>query len=344
MIGKVYQNKLLDRNSMRRSPCVVRCWKYALLTLALAGCASSPGGFTLFPTGHFLTDTTKRLREAAPDSPDVPRELSKSILPTYLIQPGDSLTIETESIDSPIRFPGEQTVLPDGTIDLGRLGRGIAAGKTVEQIEREVQGLARSGGDQSTVIKVRLTGPRGAVYYVLGEVNSPGAYPLTGRESVLDGLMTAGGISSRASQCNMILSRPTPPDGCRVVLPICYRHIAQMGDTSTNYQLMPGDRIYVASRTLCEQLAFWRNSRNCEFCSPCQCACPDGHSHAYEDELEVVPRPDDPTDPAVAKRPAPISVSQSTDRSETIPPTSAAAGSAKLRAASRPPIIHADRE
>ena len=38
--------------------------------------------------------------------------------------------------------------------------------------------------------------------------------------------------------------RPTPPRSCRVVLPICYRQITQLGDTSTNYQIKPGDRIY----------------------------------------------------------------------------------------------------
>src|SRR4051812_1986870 len=34
-----------------------------------------------------------------------------------------------------------------------------------------------------------------------------------------------------------------------VVRTICSRHITQMADTSTNYQLMPGDRNYVATRT-----------------------------------------------------------------------------------------------
>jgi polysaccharide biosynthesis/export protein len=253
----------------------------AMHALLATGCASTPGqGFTIFPAGNFLLDTTKNLRDWAPNEPALPRELDKGVLAEYRVQPGDVLFLETEALDSPVRFPGDQTVLPDGMIDLGHYGRQVVAGKTVNQIEQDVQQLVRAGGDKETKVNVRLTTMRGAIYYVLGEANSPGAFPLTGRETVLDGILAAGGISSRASTCNIILSRPTDPHGCRVVLPICYRHITQMGDTSTNYQLRPGDRIYIATRTLCEQLAFWQTSQNCQFCCGCQSACPDGEVHA----------------------------------------------------------------
>ena len=86
------------------------------------------------------------------------------------------------------------------------------------------------------------------VFYVLGEVNAPGAFPLSGRETVLDGIIAAGGITRAANTKKVILSRPTQPDGCRVVLPVCYDNVVQLGDTSTNYQLLPGDRIFIPSK------------------------------------------------------------------------------------------------
>ena len=49
-----------------------------------------------------------------------------------------------------------------------------------------------------------------------------GSFALQGRETVLDGIIAAGGLNDKASRNNIILSRPTPPDGCRLVLPICY--------------------------------------------------------------------------------------------------------------------------
>jgi polysaccharide export outer membrane protein len=127
-------------------------------------------------------------------------------------------------------------------------------------------------------INVRLVGRVSKVYYVLGQVNAPGAFPLQGRETVLDGIVAAGGLNTRASRSNIILSRPTAPDGCRIVLPVCYRQIVQLGDTSTNYQLRPGDRVYVPSQTLWEQV-FGHDCGEKKGCAPCkqpQAACPWG--------------------------------------------------------------------
>src|SRR5690606_19348356 len=62
---------------------------------------------------------------------------------------------------------------------------------------------------------------------------------------------------------------------CRVTLPSCYRARTQLGDTTTNYQLQPGDRVYVATRTLGEGLAFWRARKTCDRCNGLQCPCPE---------------------------------------------------------------------
>src|SRR5437764_1093685 len=75
------------------------------------------------------------------------------------------------------------------------------------------------------------------VFYVLGEVNSPGTFACSGRETVLDAILIAGGLTPRAAKGRIILTRPTAPKGCRMVLPVCYDDFVQEGDTSTNYQV-----------------------------------------------------------------------------------------------------------
>lgn len=239
---------------------------------AVAGCSSMGGGFTIFPTGHKLLESTKFVRRAVPRQVPIPRELEKAVLPEYILQPGDVLIAEPSALDSPVRFPADQTILADGTIDLGRYGRLIVAGKTIEQVEADVTDAVRAQ-EKTPVdpINVRLVNAQSAVYYVLGEVSSPGSFPLIGSETVLDAILAAGGLGDKASPCNIILSRPTPPDGCRIVLPVCYRQIVQLGDTSTNYQVMPGDRIYVATRTFCESCF---SKRSCSLCQGLQCPCP----------------------------------------------------------------------
>jgi polysaccharide export outer membrane protein len=247
--------------------------KSALLLafLALGGCSTS-SGFVLFPTTDHLMKTTKFVRRGVPRQSAIPRELEKTVIPEFILQPGDVLVIEPTRLDSPIRFPADQTILPDGTVDLGRYGRLMVAGKILEQVEADVLAAVRlvePAPDGS--INVRLVNPQSAVYYVLGEVESPGSFPFAGRETVLDGILAAGGLSDKASQCNIILSRPTLPEGCRIVLPVCYRQIVQLGDTTTNYQLMPGDRVYVATRSFGEGL--WCN-KSCPLCKGLQCPCP----------------------------------------------------------------------
>lgn len=264
----------MDRRRLRR-----RTWRattawtlLVCLSASIAGCSGGGGSFTLFPTGDFLLKSTRFVRRTVPRSMPVPRELEKTVLPQYILQPGDVLLVEPTTLDSPLRFPADQTILADGTIDLGRYGRLVVAGKTIEQVETDVTATVRSvEPGPIDPINVRLVNPTSAVYYVLGEVSSPGSYPLIGRETVLDAILTAGGLSDRASPCNIVLTRPSPPNGCRIVLPVCYRQIAQLGDTSTNYQVMPGDRIYVATRTLGEACF---SKRACPLCEGRQCPCP----------------------------------------------------------------------
>jgi protein involved in polysaccharide export with SLBB domain len=250
-----------------------------LLVLSLAGCSLSPGqALTLFPERHQLLDAAKDLRQ--PEMPlPLPRELAKEVQPAFIVEPGDVLLVQPAELESTIRFPGDQPVLPDGTIDLGRYGRPVVAGKRVEEIEGLVRSLVQAQVKDKDVgpINVRLMSRQSKVYYVLGEVNNPGSFQLIGRETVLDAILAAGGLTDKASRENIILSRPSPPHSCRTVLPICYPQIVQFGDTTTNYQLTSGDRVYVPSRTLCESL-FHRKAQ-CGFCNGPQVPCPPPGGH-----------------------------------------------------------------
>jgi len=246
-----------------------------LLALASAGCAAVPGrGLSLFPEGQKLSDTAKGLRSAHPAALPLPKELDKRPLPPYTVEPGDVLLVQPVDVDSPLRLPGDQPILPDGTINLGRYGRVLVAGRTVDEIEALVHDAVAAQTKDVGPIAVRVITRVSKVYYVLGAVNAPGVFTLNGRETVLDGILAAGGLTDRASLGNIILVRPTRPESCRVVLPICYREIVHVGDTSTNYQLMPGDRIFVPTRTFSEEL--FHNKRECAPCGGPQHPCLEG--------------------------------------------------------------------
>jgi protein involved in polysaccharide export with SLBB domain len=246
----------------------------ALTACMAAGCANQ----LTFRSGDAqpLLPEAKAFKNAVPMPPPVPRELDKSVLATYVVEPGDVLLVQPVNLDSPAHFPSDQTILPDGKIDLGQYGRLLVAGKPIEAVEAQVQAAVVAKTPNAGQINVRIVGRNSKIFYVLGQVNSPGAFPLQGRETVLDGIVAAGGLNSRGSRNNIILSRPTMPDGCRIVLPVCYRQIVQLGDTTTNYQLQPGDRIYVPALSFCDGIfgEDMTQRKECSPCKKCQQACP----------------------------------------------------------------------
>ena len=250
-------------------------WLPALALLAglQAGCSALTGSpYSSFNPTHKLLDAADAFRKAAPVPAAVPRELDKRPQPPYVVEPGDVLLVQPADVDSTVRLPGDQPVMPDGTIQLGKYGKLQVVGKTIDEIEPAVKALVEAQTKDAGAITVRVVTRTSKVYYVLGEVNAPGAFQLSGRETVLDALLAAGGLTDRAAGDKILLDRPTAPDACRMVLPVCYREIVQLGDTATNYQITAGDRVYVPSR------GFWDDfhlghKQDCP-CSRPQTPCP----------------------------------------------------------------------
>ena len=250
------------------------------------GCSSL--GFATYPVAHFMTDQTKEVLETSPRRPAVARELAKEVLAAHFLQPGDELLVEAMNGESEIRLPADQQVAADGSLDLGKFGRIIVTSLSLEQAERLIQQTLSAAGEKDVAVNMRLIQPV-LHYYVVGEVNSPGSYPLTGFETVLDGIMAAGGLTSRASACDTLLARPTSPCSCRVTLPVCYRAITQLGDTTTNYQLKPGDRIFVGRQTFLEELLPCCATKTCQRCCDSQQACCNPNIAEFANSEYIVP-------------------------------------------------------
>jgi polysaccharide biosynthesis/export protein len=92
------------------------------------------------------------------------------------------------------------------------------------------------------------------VYYVVTEGAGLGdnvmRVPITGNDTVLDGLSQLGGVSQLSSK-RIWVARPTPGElGCEQVMPVDWEAICRGGDTSSNYQLLPGDRLFIEDPAL----------------------------------------------------------------------------------------------
>jgi protein involved in polysaccharide export with SLBB domain len=294
----------------------------AILAIVSIGCSTTgSGGIILFPAPHKLLPETKRLRSSYPAPISWPRELAKRTTGPAIAEPGDVIALSLADPESRILLPGEQPVLIDGSIDLGTYGRVQVAYMTCEQIEAVVEATikakstknSKDSGDKEVDVNVRFArSPESKVVYVLGDVTTPGSYALEGRETVLDALLIAGGLTRKADEYGIILVRPTGPCDTRMVLPICYHEIVQWGDTSTNYQVMPGDRIYVPTRSLWSRLFGRPEKKRCPPCGGCPhpmplppelCCTPNAPASHVEYEPFAVPPAPGMTAPVPDKKP-----------------------------------------
>jgi polysaccharide export outer membrane protein len=73
---------------------------------------------------------------------------------------------------------------------------------------------------------------------------------VTGNETVLDAISQISGLSQVSSK-QVWIARPAPDHiGCDQILPVDWVGITKGGSARTNYQIMPGDRIFIAENHL----------------------------------------------------------------------------------------------
>jgi polysaccharide export outer membrane protein len=144
---------------------------------------------------------------------------------------------------------GTHLVRPDGTIGLGTYGCVYVAGLTLSEVKCAIE-KHLSQWFQDPQISVDVYAYNSKFYYVIFDGGGYGqqvlAFPATGTETVLDAIAKAGGLPAVSSKKYIWVARPAPCGyPCDQVLPVDWNAITQGGSTCTNYQLFPGDRVYV---------------------------------------------------------------------------------------------------
>jgi polysaccharide export outer membrane protein len=139
---------------------------------------------------------------------------------SYIIGADDVLTInvwhEPEmSRDVPVR--------PDGKISLPLAGEFQAAGLTAPQLEDAMKGKLQTLV-QNPQITVILKEVRSHKFSIMGEVNRPGTYPLSGKTTVLEAIATAGGLRDFAKTKKMYILRRMP-DGTTKQVKVNYKEL-----------------------------------------------------------------------------------------------------------------------
>ncbi|HUG19591.1 MAG TPA: polysaccharide biosynthesis/export family protein [Planctomycetaceae bacterium] len=145
---------------------------------------------------------------------------------------------------------GEHLVRPDGTISLGIYGDVYVTGMSLEEVRFTLQRHLSQFIHQPEV-RVDVLAYNSKSIYVITDGGGFGErvqkLPVTGNETVLDAIAAIEGLSEVSSK-RIWVARPAPAGtNAAQIMDVHWRAITQEGITSTNYQLFPGDRVYISA-------------------------------------------------------------------------------------------------
>jgi protein involved in polysaccharide export with SLBB domain len=147
------------------------------------------------------------------------------------------------------QLSGEHLVGPDGTLTLGSYGGIMVVGMTVAEaksaLERHLAQFL-----ENPRVSLSVFAYNSKVYYVVVQGAGSGdqlfRFPSTGNENVIDALAQIQGLTPNSSTRIWIARPGGATENADCILPVDWYSITQHGRPDTNYQILPGDRVYVA--------------------------------------------------------------------------------------------------
>ncbi len=162
------------------------------------------------------------------------------------------VSVTLAEIASGQQIAGQHLVGPDGTVTLGSYGSVAVVGMTIAQAKATIeQHLSEYLENPEVALDVYAYNSK--VYYVITQGAGLGdgiyRFPVTGNETALDAISQINGLKQVSSK-TIWIARPTGEPGKVQVLPVDWEAITAQGCVGTNYQILPGDRVFIAEDRL----------------------------------------------------------------------------------------------
>jgi len=217
---------------MRTSSAAALFW---LLTAAMLAAGQEKQASSAEPKSG--TDTPSSLSSSAGESAKRPALVGGAPVDpkSYVIGPEDTLLIRVWREPD---LSGQVMVRPDGKISLQLLNELQAAGLTPEQLTQKISdGLLKYMTRPEVSVAVQEVHSK--KYFIIGEVQKPGSYPLTIPTTVLEALVNAGGFRDFANTKKIIIMRGTKR------FTFNYKDVTKGKHMEQNIMLESGDQIIV---------------------------------------------------------------------------------------------------
>ena len=154
----------------------------------------------------------------------------------YVIGPEDVIFIR---VWREPELSGQFSVRPDGKISLPLVNEIAAAGMTPEGLSAKITKDLSACCMVKPEVTVSVQQVNSKKYFIQGEVQRPGAYPLLVPTTVLEALVNAGGFRDFANKKKILVLRSTER------LKFNYNDVIKGKNQNQNILLRPGDQIIV---------------------------------------------------------------------------------------------------
>jgi len=208
------------------------------------------GPYTVEPGGIINLGSPYGTVKVAGLNVDQAKEAISNHLQEYLKEPKVSVSLAQLAASQNIL--GQFLVGPDGTITLGSYGQVSVVGKSLNQAKAQIEGYL-SEFLEDPEISLNVFSYNSKVYYIVlqGAGLGDGVYrfPITGNETVLDAIAQIQGLEQVSSK-KIWIARPSHDNHNVKILPVDWFAVTERGSAETNYQILPGDRVFIAEDKL----------------------------------------------------------------------------------------------
>ena len=153
-------------------------------------------------TAVIATITASALALGACASTSVPQGTAAYAKPEYTLDAGDKLRIIVFGEDD---IGQDYVVSSAGDVDFPFIGNVPVTGKTVDGLRNDLQTRLGSGFLKHPRVTVEVLNYR--PFYILGEVNNAGRFPVDDQLTVVQAIALAGGYSYRADERVIYITR-----------------------------------------------------------------------------------------------------------------------------------------
>jgi len=168
-----------------------------------------------------------------------PAHAQQSALADYKLHPGDKLSI---SVWKEEELKRELVVRPDGKLSFPLTGEVVAAGRSVAQVQAEIETKLKKYMSEP-IVTVSVVSLEGNTIFVIGQVNKPGAMVMNPQLTILQALALAGGLTAFAAANDIMVVRGAGAQ--QKTLPFRYSDVSRGKALDQNLILESGDVVIV---------------------------------------------------------------------------------------------------